>query len=93
MISGVARVGFVMPDREQSASKRTADAAPGSRCLFNCGLLTARDHRHGGQLALGFAGFFAFFALALTGFRAFAGVMPRGRAALTGAAWTGSGRK
>ena len=45
------------------------------------------------RLVFGFAGFLGFFALALTGFRAFAGVMPRGRPASTAAADDGSGRK
>jgi len=46
------------------------------------------------QVAFGFADFLGFFDLALTGFRAFAGVMLRGLAALTGATPAdGSGRK
>ena len=61
------------------------------RSLANFGFLTAADVQTS-QRAFGFAGFLGFFALAPTGFRAFAGVMPRGLPALTGAA-DGSGRK
>jgi hypothetical protein len=89
MISGVTRVSLLRRPQEQTATWRMAapDADASSASDFDRPL-TFRP----GQRAFGFAAFLGFFALAPTGFRAFAGVMARGLVALIGAA-DGSGRK